>query len=429
MGTGRVRTTVGHGGKSVSEDLVVQQQTEGKRTALPSLFLKKREGRRIRSGHLWVFSNEIDAKRSPLARFTTGQQVELRDSSDRFLGNAYVNPHTLICARLISRHSGQTLDYKLLLERLRCALTVRERRFAQPFYRMVFGEGDALPGLIIDRFDDVCVIQITTAGMEQFKTEIVDALDTLLQPTHIIFRNDTGIRHLEGLPLYVETLRGNPPDCVTVKENGAHFCIHPLIGQKTGWYYDHRDNRSRLGPYVSGARVLDLFSYSGAWGIQAALDGAYEVLCVDESNQALEQARENAELNGLADKLDTRAGDAFAVLKALREEQKHFDVVIVDPPAFIKRKKDLAAGMEAYRRINYLAMQLLHEDGILVSASCSYHMKGESLQLVLRQAAYQCGRRLQILEQGHQGADHPVHPAIPETNYLKTFFCRLTRAD
>jgi len=411
------------------EHLIAQHPAGESRTALPPLYLKKQEERRIRAGHLWVFSNEIDASRSPLATFATGQQVELRDSRERFLGTAYVNPHTLICARLISRQRGQTLDYKLLLKRLRRALTLRERRFPQPFYRLVFGEGDALPGLVVDRFDDVCVIQITTAGMENLKAEIVDALDTLLQPAHLILRNDTGIRHLEGLPLYEETLRGNPPDCVTVLENGARFCVHPLTGQKTGWYYDHRDNRARLAPYVPGARVLDLFSYSGAWGVQAALGGACEVLCVDESRPALEQARHNAAHNGLTDKLETRAGDAFTVLKSLREEQKRFDVVIVDPPAFIKRKKDLAAGMEAYRRINQLAMQLLQEDGILVSASCSYHMKGESLLAMLRQAAHQCGRSLQILEQGHQGADHPVHPAIPETNYLKTFFCRLTPAD
>ena len=411
------------------EHLIAQHPAGESHTARPPLYLKKNEERRIRSGHLWVFSNEVDTARSPLAGFAMGQQVELRDSRERFLGTAYVNPHTLICARLISRAPGQLLDYPLLLKRLSRALALRERRFAQPYYRMVFGEGDALPGLVVDRFDDVCVIQITTAGMENLKAEIVDALDTLLHPAHIILRNDTGFRHLEGLPLYEETLRGNPPECVTVLENGARYCIHPLTGQKTGWYFDHRDNRARLAPYVRGARVLDLFSYSGAWGVQAALAGACEVLCVDESRPALEQARHNATQNRLTDKLQTRAGDAFMVLKSLREERRNFDVVIVDPPAFIKRKKDLAAGMEAYRRINQLAMELLPEDGILVSASCSYHMKADNLLTVLRQAAHQCGRGLQIVEQGHQGADHPLHPAIPETNYLKTFFCRLTPAE
>ncbi|HFD38601.1 MAG TPA: class I SAM-dependent rRNA methyltransferase [Anaerolineae bacterium] len=403
---------------------LLEQPAGAKHSPPPPLYLKKQEERRIRAGHLWVFSNEVDSARSPLARFMPGEQVELRDSRDRVLGLAYVNPHTLICARLFSRR-GQRLNRDLILVRLRRALAVRRRRYANDCYRLVFGEGDGLPGLVIDRFGDTCVIQITTAGMERMKDDIVAALDALLHPAHVVLRNDTGIRLLEGLPLYEETLHGNPPDCVTVVENGARFCINPLAGQKTGWYYDHRDNRARLAPYVKDARVLDVFSYSGAWGIQAALAGAREVLCVDESRPALAQARHNAEHNGVADRLDTVAGDAFSVLKALREEGRRFDVVVVDPPAFVKRKKDLAAGMEAYRRINQLAMQLLDDDGILVSASCSYHMKTDNLLAVLRQAARNCGCGLQVLEQGHQGADHPVHPAIPETNYLKTFFCRI----
>ncbi len=400
------------------------EPVEAARTRLPPLYLKKQEERRIRAGHLWVFSNEVDTGRSPLARFMPGEQVELRDSRDRVLGQAYVNPHTLICARLFSRR-GQRLDRELILVRLRRALAVRERRYPGDCYRLVFGEGDGLPGLVIDRFGETCVIQITTAGMERVKDDIVAALDEVLHPAYLVLRNDTGIRHLEGLPLYEETLNGNPPDCVDVVENDTRYCINPLTGQKTGWYYDHRDNRARLAPYVKGARVLDVFSYSGAWGVQAARAGAREVLCVDESRLALEQARHNAEHNGVADRLETAAGDAFDLLRSLRDDGRRFDLVVVDPPAFVKRRKDLATGIEAYRRINQLAMQLLDDGGFLVSASCSYHMKVENLQTALRQAAQKCGCGLQLLEQGHQGADHPVHPAIPETNYLKTFFCRI----
>ncbi len=407
------------------EHVLAQPPSVGSRTHLPPLYLRKDEERRLRAGHLWIFSNEIDTDRSPLKSFSAGQQVEVRSHRDRVLGTAYVNPHTLICARLVSRQRHQRLDYDLLLARLRRALAMRQRRYPGACYRLVFGEGDCLPGLVIDRFGDACVIQITTAGMEALKQDIVAAVETLLQPAHIILRNDTAVRLLEALPLYVETIHGNPPDCVMVEENGARFCCNPLTGQKTGWYYDHRDNRARLAPYARGARVLDLFSYSGAWGVQAALAGACEVLCVDDSRQALEQALQNARQNGVGAKVSILDGDAFDALRNLREERQRFDVVVVDPPAFIKRKKDLAGGLDAYRRLNQLAMQVLTEDGILVSASCSYHLKHEAFLGVLRQAAQQAsGCCLQILEQGHQGADHPVHPAIPETNYLKAFFCR-----
>ncbi len=375
---------------------------------------------------MWVFSNEVDTERSPLAGLRPGQQVEVRDYRGRYLGTAYVNPHTLICARIFTRQKGRALGYALILERLERALALRERRYPGGCYRLVAGEGDGLPGLIVDRFQHTCVVQLTTAGMESLKTPIVEALNTLLRPAHIILRNDTSVRQTEKLELYVETAKGNPPDSVEVEENGTQFQACPVSGQKTGWYYDHRDNRARLFPYVPGARVLDVFSYTGAWGIQAARAGAREVLCLDDSAPALEAVHQHAQLNGVRDRVSTRHGDAFKLLKCLHQEGQRFDIVIVDPPAFIKRKKkDLTTGKEAYRRINQLAMELLPEDGLLVSSSCSYHLKAEELLSALRQAALHLHRGLQILERGHQAADHVVHPAIPETAYLKTFFCRL----
>ena len=389
------------------------------------LYLKKNEDRRLRTGHLWIFSNEVDMARSPLSSFDPGQQVIVCAADKRPLGIAYINPHSLICARLISRDPDRGLDEALLVQRLRLALALRERCFDAPCYRLVFGEGDFLPGLIVDRYHDSCVVQLTTLGMEQHKEAIINALLEVLQPAHIILRNDGAMRTLEGMPRYVEVCHGEPPGTIALEENGCHFHVDPLGGQKTGWYYDHRANRARLATYVRGQRVLDLFCYCGAWGIQAARAGAREVVCVDNSRPALERVRENAALNQLGDKVTAVQGDIFDTLQTLQEAGEHFDVVILDPPAFIKRKKDLAVGSRAYRRINQLAIRLLQDNGLLISASCSYHMKAEHLMFLMQQAACRSGRALQILEQGHQGTDHPVHPAIPETAYLKSFCARL----
>ena len=392
-----------------------------------SLYLKKNEDHRLRAGHLWVFSNEVDVSRSPLSDFEPGEQVIVCTTDKRPLGVAYVNPHSLICARLFSRDPAQGLDHELLVRRLRLALSLRERCFAVPCYRLVFGEGDFLPGLIIDRYYDSYVVQITTFGMERHKDLIIQALLEVLHAAHIILRNDSAIRTLEGLPCYVERGYGDPPATVALEENACRFHVDPLGGQKTGWYYDHRANRARLAPYVRGQRVLDLFCYCGAWGIQAARAGADTVLCVDNSQPALVRVKENAALNQLEDTVTTAQGEAFETLRTLQEEGERFDVIILDPPAFIKRKKDLAAGSRAYRRLNQLAMALLNDNGILISASCSFHLRAESLLAIMQQAALRSGRPMQILERGHQGPDHPVHPAIPESDYLKCFFARLPR--
>jgi len=289
----------------------------------------------------------------------------------------------------------------------------------------VFSESDGLPGLIVDRYGELLVVQIGTAGMERVRGEVVGVLEKLLKPSTIVLRNDGPNRTLEGLPACVETPVGDAVDDWELEENRVRFRFSPTHGQKTGWFFDHRLNRARLTPYVKGARVLDVFSYLGAWGVQAAVQGAGAVLCVDASAAALDQVTENAVRNGVADKVAVRKGDAFQVLKALIGESERFDVVIVDPPAFIKRKKDLKAGTEAYHRLNRLAMRLLGRDGFLVSSSCSYRLSRDMLADVLHGAARHVDRRLQFLEQGHQAPDHPVHPALPETAYLKTITARL----
>jgi len=392
--------------------------------ALAPLRLKKNEERRIRAGHVWVYSNEVDNGETPLKAFTPGQAVQIQAHNGKSLGNGYVNPASLICARLVSRDPAYVLDRSLIVHRLKVALSLRERLFDRPFYRLVYGESDQLPGLVIDRYGDVCVVQLTTAGMEAVREQVLEALDKVIHPKGVVLRGDSSIRKFEGLDSYSETL-GEVPEYVTVEEAGLGFEVSLQQGQKTGWFYDQRMNRIRLRAYSKEQRVLDVFSYVGGWGLQAAAGGASEVFCVDASEQALDRVHASAEANGFGDTVASIQGDAFEVLAQLRADQERFDVVVLDPPAFIKRRKDSKAGEQAYHRINQLGMQVLKKDGILVSASCSHHLSEEQFQKVLLQSSRHLDRSLQILERGHQAPDHPLHPAIPETAYLKAMFCRV----
>lgn len=395
-------------------------------TAYPRLRLKKREERRLRAGHLWVYSNEIDTRVTPLKGLVPGQPVVVESHHGRPLAMGYANPGSLIAVRVISRRPEAVFDAGLIRQRLERALQLREALNPRRCYRWVFGESDRLPGLVVDRYQDYCSVQITTAGMEAQKEEIVSALDELCAPRGIVWRNDSPMRELEGLPQGTE-VQGEVPEFVEVLEQDARFEVSLSGGQKTGWFYDQADNRTRMQRYVRGQRVLDLFSYVGAWGVRAALAGAEQVLCVDVSAEAVAQVRHNAALNGVQERIEAKAGDVFDTLKQLRGAGERFDVVITDPPAFVKRKKDLDKGSEAYQRLNHQALELLAEDGMLITASCSYHMPAAGFQRAVARAAHQSGRELQILERGGQAVDHPIHPAMPETEYLKALFCRVTR--
>ncbi|MFC1350189.1 MAG: class I SAM-dependent rRNA methyltransferase [gamma proteobacterium symbiont of Phacoides pectinatus] len=263
--------------------------------------------------------------------------------------------------------------------------------------------------------------------MERMKGEIVQALEKVIRPRTVLFRNDTPVRETEGLERYVE-MRGEPlGEWLEVEENGLSFRVPAREGQKTGWFFDQAGNRPRLAPYVRERRVLEVCSYVGAWGVTAATHGA-RVLSLDVSAPALRAVELNAQRNGVSDAMSTLRGDAFEALRELRAAGERYDVLMVDPPAFIKRRKDLKQGTLAYRRLNQLALQLLEREGVLITSSCSHHMSRDALLDVLQQAARHTGRQLQLLEQGHQAADHPVHPAIPETAYLKTFFLRVLPA-
>ncbi|MCE7518889.1 class I SAM-dependent rRNA methyltransferase [Vreelandella titanicae] len=391
------------------------------------LRLNKNADRRLKAGHLWIYSNEVDIKETPLKNFAAGETALVEASNGKVMAVAYVNPHSLIAARIMSRDPEMRLDRSLFVHRFNQALALRQRLYAQPFYRLIHGEGDLLPGLVIDRFGDVLVVQLNTAGMQALADEIVDALEKVIKPEVIVFRNDTGGRRQEGLEAHVDVIKGTLPDEVVLEENGARFVVPVLNGQKTGWFFDHRVNREWINRNVEGKRVLDVFSYVGGWGVQAAVHGAKEVLCLDSSGPALDQVARNAELNGVQEKVAVSEGDAFEALAALKADGEEFDVVILDPPAFIKKRKDIPNGERAYARLNREAMRLLGRDGLLLSASCSMHLAPERLMDVVRGAVRHQDRHGQVIFQGHQGPDHPVHPAIPETSYLKALGVRVFR--
>lgn len=392
---------------------------------MPHLVLKSQADRRLKLGHLWIYSNEVDTDKSPLKSFGLGQQVVVTTHSGKPLGVALMNPNALICGRLISRDIEHPLSKSLLVHRIKQALALRELAFSAPYYRLIYGDADLLPGLVVDRFGDYLVVQIAGAGMELVKDEIVAALVQVLKPLGVLLSNEHSARALENLPEYTQVAYGEMPERVELIENNTRFMAPVRGGQKTGWFYDHRMNRAQLQQYVAGKRVLDVFSYIGGWGIQAAVAGASEVFCVDASESATDAVLENATLNGVAERVAAIQGKAVDVLKQLIADQERFDVVILDPPAFIKKKKDQKAGESAYRHINELGMRLLGRDGLLVSASCSMHLGKDTLLEIVRASGRHLDRHVQIIGQGGQGPDHPVHPAIPETDYLKAVFARV----
>ncbi len=388
-----------------------------------TLYLKRQEERRIRAGHLWIFSNEVDIHKSPLTQFASGEMALIADHRGAMLGSAYVNPHSLICARLVSHKANVTLDAALLRKRLEHALHLRERLWKEPFYRLCHGEGDFLPGLVIDRYGEHLSLQITTAGMDVHTSEIVDVLTDLVHPSSILLRNTTPSRTLENLPLEQRTALGNPPETLIVPENGVHFQIPYLQGQKTGWFFDQCNNRKEAARYATEQHVLDIFSYVGGFGLTAAQQGAASVTFMDASAPALDYAMQSA-ANMASCPASTIQGDALQELGRLKEEERRFGLVCLDPPAFIKRRKDAALGLKAYAKANALALDLLEDGGILVTCSCSHHLELQALHRCIAQAAAKRRLHGEILYTGTQGADHPVHYAMPETAYLKCLIAR-----
>ncbi len=386
----------------------------------PTLALKPKAERRLRGGHVWVYSNEVDTDTTPLADLEPGAEALIRTHDGKPLGVFMVNPHALICARLISRHPKQGLTKSLLKRRLEQADALRQALVGGTSYRMVYGDSDGLPGLVIDRFGQDFVIQNSVAGMEPWLPVVVRLLASKWEAGTIWLKNDGKMREVEGLPGEVTCAHGEARAELAVEENGVACRFNVLEGQKTGWFFDHRNNRARLNALIQrldAPRVLDVFSYVGGWGVQALAHGAAEVDFVDASEPALQWAGDNAEAVGGAHRL--LAGNAFDVLKALCGEKERYDVVVLDPPALIPRRKDIRNGEQAYRRLNQLALRLVKPGGWLMTGSCSMHLERARLLDLVRAASREVDRDVRLVWEGHQGEDHPILPAVPETAYLK----------
>jgi 23S rRNA (cytosine1962-C5)-methyltransferase len=382
---------------------------------LKSVYLLPGREKRLLQGHRWVFSNELASHPS---EFEPGSWVSVFTSKGVCFGSGYINPHSLIAVRLVCRPHEQP-SREFFGERLKKAAERRETLFYpdSPCIRLVYGEADGLPGLIVDRYGEVLVYQITTLGMSLKEGLLRELLLDLFRPQALVFRNDTSVRTLEGLPLEKGVAHGELPDPCWINIDGLEFLIDPVNGQKTGFYLDQRDNRRTLRRWAKGRRVLDLFCYNGAWGLSAAAAGAREVVGIDQSSEALEQARHSAARNHLETVCRFDQEEAFFLLRSLKKGA--FDLIILDPPAFAKTRSTLSQARKGYTDLNRRALLALEPGGILVSCSCSYHLSEEAFREVLLNAALASGRQLRMLEARGQALDHPVLLAMPETRYLK----------
>ena len=387
--------------------------------AHPVLKLRPGHGRRLRVGAPWAYSNEV----VPL-RVEPGSLVRLEGDGGLRFGVAMYNPHSLIAARLLDRDPDAAIDTDWVRARLRDAIALRARVCDSLFHRLVHAEADFLPGLIVDRFGDVAVVQANTAGMDRLLPAIRDALAAELAPRAIVARNDSGARRLEGLEETVSLLHGEA-GAVVVEEAGLRFPVDPLTGQKTGWFFDQRPNRDLVASLAAGARVLDVFCHTGGFGLRAAAAGAASVRLVDTSAPALAQAEAAAALNGLAPRVATSRGDAFEIMAALAEAGERFDIVVCDPPAFARSRKDADAGLRAYARMARLAAALVAPGGFLFVASCSHHAALEPWAARIADGLFRARRAGRIVATTGAGPDHPVHPALPETAYLKAQLIQL----
>ncbi len=401
---------------SKRSDMTPTPTTTTTTTTPTTIALKSGAGKRVRRGSPWIFSNEI-VMTPEAKRLSAGSLVTI-DGPEGVLGTAMFNPHTLIAARLLTEETD--LDPHIWLdERLAASIALRERIIASPYCRLVHAEGDGLPGLIIDRFGDVLSVQTNTAGMDRLTPDIVASLKKQLSPSAIVLRNDTASRELEGLARTVEVVHGTLGADVDVIENGLTYRADLREGQKTGWFYDHRENRARMAGLAAGARVLDLYAHTGGFAIACAAAGAQEVTAVDRSAAALGLGQKAAAANGLGDRVVFHKGDAFASLEHFARTGETFDIVIADPPAFVKTRKDLRTGIKGYRKLARLCAPVLAPGGTLLAASCSHLADLESFRAQTARGLSDGGREGRILWTSGAGPDHPVHLHLPETAYLK----------
>ena len=384
----------------------------------PRLQLLPGQDRRLRAGHPWVFSNELRMDAAAKA-LPPGEPVCLFTAEGRPLALAHFNPHSLIAARVLTRNKDATIDAGFLEVRLARALRLRERLYDEPYYRLVHAEADGLPGLVIDRFGDVLACQLNTAGMAGLEAPLCEVLERLLAPRAIVLRNDSPVRELEGLGIEVRLAKGTLDGPVELREGGLVFLADLLEGQKTGWYFDQRDNREFVARLARDQRVLDLYSYSAGFGLRAAAAGAREVLAIDRSQPALDLAAASAARNDLGGRLSIERQEAFAALDRLSTAKARFGVVVADPPAFVKSKRELQAGLRGYRKLARICAGLVEEEGFLAIACCAHNVPADAFADEIRRGLRDAARNARLIHQSGAGPDHPTHPALPESAYLK----------
>ncbi|MCL5022546.1 MAG: class I SAM-dependent rRNA methyltransferase [Nitrospirae bacterium] len=376
---------------------------------------------RILAGHLWVFSNELAT--SPKG-FEPGTIVELRDRKDSFIGIGYINPRSLIAVRILTREKEE-IDRAFFRRRILDALEYRKRFFDDmSSLRLVFSEGDLLPGLIVDKYGDCLSVQFLTAGIEVWSATLIGILEELLSPSAVVLRNDSPARLLEGLEQEKRLARGSLDTLPVIREDSLLFEVDPLSGQKTGFFLDQRENRAAFSRLAGRGKGLDLFCYAGAWSIHLAKGGAH-MTGIDESANAIAQALRNAELNGLSDRCAFQKTDVFEFLRREVSAGSRYDFIVLDPPAFVKSRTRVKEALKAYRTVNARAISLLKKGGLFATSSCSYHIDREAFVEMVRSAARDAGRQSRLIGMRSQAKDHPVLLSMPETEYLKCAFLEI----
>lgn len=383
---------------------------------MAELILARGRERRLKNRHPWVYRNEIDEVRG---NFNPGDIVDVLDSRGRFMARGYVNPQSEISVRVLT-FSREDIDEAFFRRRLEAALAYR--RLVMPgehSFRVVFSEGDLLPGLIVDKFGDYLSVQFLTLGMDLRRDMIISLLESLLSPAGIYERSDVGTRRLEGLEERKGLLSGRVPQVLTVQENGLKFIVDVHGGQKTGFFLDQKENRRLIFPIAAGARMLDAFCHSGTFALSGAKGGAVDVIGLDISAEAVSLAGENAEMNGFQDRCRFVVANAFDYLREAEKAGEHFDVVVLDPPAFTKTRDALPGALRGYKEINLRAFKILRPGGFLLTCSCSHHVDPATFRLVVEEAAADAKRTVRLVERGTQAKDHPILGGVKETEYLK----------
>jgi 23S rRNA (cytosine1962-C5)-methyltransferase len=388
-------------------------------SARPAVTVLPGRERRGEGGHPWIYANEVRMDAAAKA-LPPGTLVTLRRADERALGVAMFNPHSLVAARLLDRDAARVIGPRFFARRLGRALRLRERLFEKPYYRLVHAEADGLPGLVVDRFGGVLVVQANAAGIARLEPVLIDALAALFAPDAVILRNDSPARAQEDLAPEVRVARGALDRPVHIEENGLTFRIDPIGGQKTGWFFDQRDNRHFVAGLARGARVLDLYCHSGGFAVTAARAGAAAAIGIDRSEPALALASEAARRNGLGERCAFRRGEVFAEAARLAAAGERFDVVIADPPAFARSRREAPAGLRGYRKLARLTAALTAPGGFLFLASCSHTIAATDFAEAVRRGLAGAGRSARILRSAGAAPDHPIHPALPESAYLKT---------